>query len=34
MWCPYSDSKVWCDKRNEDDDTMACDLCLIIISME
>lgn len=32
MWCPYSNTKVWCDKRDEDDDNMICDCCLIIIN--
>lgn len=30
--CPYSDSKVWCDRReSEDDNTIVCDSCDIIV---
>lgn len=30
--CPYSDTKVWCNRReNEDKDRMACDSCPIIL---
>lgn len=30
--CPYSDSTVWCNRRdNEKTDKMACDSCPIIL---
>jgi len=30
--CPYADTKVWCNRRaNEDEDRMACDSCPIIL---
>lgn len=29
--CPYVDTKVYCDRRDsENDDTFACDSCIIL----
>jgi len=30
--CPYADTKVWCNIReNEDDDSIVCDSCDVIV---